>query len=93
MGDRRLVDQLAARVTVPRYCHLIQDFVKTVRPVKWDVVKERMFDGELHCSLSSRNVRMPKEETQYRQSTYIEASLQNMTSERETKQHSEPIHR
>lgn len=37
-----------------------------LRPVKWGVVKERMFDGELHCTLSSLDVKRPKEGTRYR---------------------------
>lgn len=37
-----------------------------LKPVKWGVVKERMFDGELHCSLSSQRVERPKEGVRYR---------------------------
>jgi hypothetical protein len=37
-----------------------------LRPVKWGVVKQRVFDGELHCTLSSQDVKRPKEGTRYR---------------------------
>jgi hypothetical protein len=33
--------------------------------LQWGVVKERMFDGELHCSLSSRPVETPVPGTVY----------------------------
>jgi hypothetical protein len=36
-----------------------------LRPVKWGVVKERMFDGKLHCTLSSMHVKRPKAGTRY----------------------------
>jgi hypothetical protein len=31
-----------------------------LKPVRWGVVEERLYDGELHCSLSSRDVTKPK---------------------------------
>jgi hypothetical protein len=31
-----------------------------LKPLRWGVVEERMYDGELHCSLSSKAVTRPK---------------------------------
>ncbi|KAF2108210.1 hypothetical protein BDV96DRAFT_285358 [Lophiotrema nucula] len=36
-----------------------------LKKVQWGVVEERMFEGELHCSLSCRPVRKPKPGTKY----------------------------
>jgi hypothetical protein len=36
-----------------------------LRPLRWGVVEERMYDGEKHCSLSEGNVTKPKAGEQY----------------------------
>lgn len=47
-------------------CHQPRDDREAhLKRVKWGVVKERVFDGELHCSLSSQRVEPPKEGTRY----------------------------
>jgi len=35
------------------------------KPVKWGVVEDSMYDGELHCSISSKNVTKPKAGKKY----------------------------
>jgi hypothetical protein len=57
----------SSSLVISAACHPTADDKDAhLRPVKWGVVKERMFDGELHCTLSSRDVRRPKEGTRYR---------------------------
>jgi hypothetical protein len=44
-------------------CHTMADDADAdahLRPVRWGVVERRMYDGEMHCSFSSRNVTKPK---------------------------------
>jgi hypothetical protein len=36
-----------------------------LKPLKWGVVEERMFEGSLHCTLSSGKVSRPKAGVQY----------------------------
>jgi hypothetical protein len=47
-------------------CHTTADDTDAhLRPVRWGVVEQRMFDGELHCSLSSKKVSKPKADVKY----------------------------
>lgn len=64
-----------ARIPFAASCSLVisaachppkDDWEVHLKPVKWGVVKERMFDGELHCSLSSQRVERPQKGTVYR---------------------------
>jgi hypothetical protein len=34
-------------------------------PVRWGVVEQKMYDGEMHCSLSSKKVSKPKADVKY----------------------------
>jgi hypothetical protein len=47
-------------------CHPTADDTGAhLRPLKWGVVDEKMYDGEMHCSLSSGRVKRPKVGVKY----------------------------
>ncbi|KAF2678605.1 hypothetical protein K458DRAFT_348372 [Lentithecium fluviatile CBS 122367] len=71
VGRRRLRVRIpfaaGCSLVVSAACHAPEDNGDAhLRPVQWGVVEEKMFDGELHCSLSSQKVSMPKEGIRYR---------------------------
>jgi hypothetical protein len=71
VGRRKLRTRIpfaaSCSLVISAACHPPSDDKDAhLRPVKWGVVKERMFDGELHCTLSSMHVKRPKEGTRYR---------------------------
>jgi hypothetical protein len=71
VGHRRLRVRIpfaaSCSLVISAACHPPSDDQDAhLRQVKWGVVKQRIFDGELHCTLSSQPVRKPEEGTSYR---------------------------
>lgn len=71
VGRRRLALRIpfaaSCSLVVSAACHVPSTELDTQwKKVQWGVVRERMFDGELHCSFSSEPVEKPEVGVQYR---------------------------
>lgn len=64
VGNRKFLVHLpfaaSCSLVISAACHPPSDDAETsLRAVKWGVVKQRMYDGEKHCSISSQSVKRP----------------------------------
>ena len=62
----RLPFAASCSLVISAACHpSADDSDAQVKPVQWGVVEERMYDGQEHCTLSSKPVKRPKVGVQY----------------------------
>jgi hypothetical protein len=62
----RLPFAASCSLVISAACHSMPDDAAAhLRPVRWGVVDKPMYDGEMHCSLSSKDVSKPKAGVHY----------------------------